>query len=303
MLLIATLIWGTAFVAQSEGADAIGPYAFNCIRSFIGALVLLPVIGIFDQLGITQKKPVTTEQKRLLNKGGVCCGVALFFASNLQQLGIYYGTPIGKTGFLTTCYIVLVPIIGLFLHKRCNWNIWISVMITLVGLYLLCMDGDFSVQYSDVLVLLCAVLFAVQILAVDYFSPQVDGVRLSCIQFVVCGLLGLVPTFWVDCGHSIEGIQAWIPGIMSLQAWWSLLFAGVLSSGIAYTLQILGQSGLNPTVASLLMSLESVFAVLAGWIVLKEKLTMKELTGCIIIFVAVLFAQLPFGRRKKDVQT
>lgn len=291
LLMIAALIWGTAFVAQSEGAEAIGPYAFNCIRSFVGTGALCVVIIILDKLGIS-KKPQTTEEKKLLLKGGISCGVVLFIAGNLQQVGLYYGTSAGKAGFLTACYILLVPIIGLFLKKKCGWNIWIGVGITLVGLYLLCISGSFSLQFSDGLVLICALFFAIHILVVDYYSPRVDGVRLSCIQFAVCALLGLIPTSCVDIGLSVEKLQAWLPLLASWEAWISLLFAGVMSSGVAFTLQIIAQNGLNPTVASLIMSLESVFAVLAGWLILQERMSTREILGCVLIFAAIVLAQV-----------
>ncbi len=299
LLMIAALIWGTAFVAQSEGAEAIGPYAFNCIRSFVGTGALGIVILLMDKLGIS-KKPTTREEKRLLLKGGISCGIVLFIAGNLQQVGLYYGTSAGKAGFLTACYILLVPIIGLFLKKKCGWNIWIGVGLTLVGLYLLCMRGSFSLQFSDGLVLICALFFAIHILVVDYYSPKVDGVRLSCIQFAVCALLGLIPTSCVDIGLSVEKLQAWLPLLASWEAWISLLFAGVMSSGVAFTLQIIAQNGLNPTVASLIMSLESVFAVLAGWLILHECMTGREIVGCVLIFGAIVLAQVPM---KKNMES
>ena len=300
LLMIAALIWGTAFVAQSEGADAIGPYAFNCIRSFIGTGALLVVIFVLDKLGVSKKKPVTREEKKLLLKGGISCGIVLFIAGNLQQVGLYYVTSAGKAGFLTACYILFVPIIGIFLNKKCVWNIWIGVGLTLIGLYLLCMSGSLSLQFSDGLVLICALFFAIQILIVDYYSPLVDGVRLSCIQFAVCAVLGLIPTCCVDIGLSQESLQAWLPLLASWDAWGSLLFAGVMSSGVAFTLQIIAQNGLNPTVASLIMSLESVFAVLAGWLILQERMTRREIMGCVLIFGAIVLAQIPMKRYSKN---
>lgn len=297
LLMIAALIWGTAFVAQSEGCDAIGPYAFNCVRSFIGTGALLVVIFVLDKLGLSKKKPQTKEEKKLLLKGGVSCGVVLFVAANLQQVGLYYGTSAGKAGFLTACYILLVPIIGIFLKKKCGWNIWIGVGLTVVGLYLLCMSGSLTLQFSDGLVLICALFFAIQIMIVDYYSPLVDGVRLSCIQFAVCALLGLIPTVCVDIGFAPNAFWEWIPLLMTWDAWSALLFAGVMSSGVAFTLQIIAQNGLNPTVASLIMSLESVFAVLAGWLILHERMTGREIVGCVLIFGAIVLAQVPMKRK------
>ena len=182
LLVLTALVWGIAFVAQSTGGDAIGPYSFNSIRSIIGSLVLIPVIFLLDRINPSGKRPKTNEEKRTLFLGGFCCGTVLFLASTAQQLGIYYGTSAGKAGFLTACYILLVPVFGLFLKKKCGINIWIGIVIAIAGLYLLCMTDSISFQTSDLMVLLCAVLFALHILAVDHFSPLVDGVRMSCIQ-------------------------------------------------------------------------------------------------------------------------
>ena len=302
LLVITALIWGVAFVAQSEGGDAVGPYTFNGIRSLIGGAVLLPVIVLLDRLGFTSRRPQTKEEKRTLWTGGICCGAILFIASSLQQLGMYLGTPVGKAGFLTSCYIILVPILGLFLKKTCGWNIWAGVAITVVGLYLLCMDGGLYLQLSDLLVFLCAVVFAMHILTVDHFSPLVDGVRMSCIQFWVCGLLSMVPMMVFEMKPLSGGMAAWISGLGTWGAWIAILYAGVMSCGVAYTLQIVGQEDVNPTVASLLMSLESVFSVLAGAVLLQEYLNFRELAGCVLIFAAVILAQLPVSSDKKHTK-
>ena len=297
LLVLTALIWGTAFVAQTTGGDTIGAFSFNCIRSLIGGIVLIPVIHVLDTK--TDKKPKTAAEKKTLLTGGIACGCVMFIASSFQQLGINLGTEAGKAGFLTACYILLVPILGLFLKKKCGWNIWIGVVLTLAGLYLLCMNGTtgFSLRFSDGLVIICAVCFSLHILLVDHFSPLVDGVRLSSIQFIISGLIGLIPTFFVDMHHSLSGFYAWLPALQSWNAWIPILYAGVMSCGVAYTLQIIGQNGLNPTIASLLMSLESVFSVLAGWIILGQKLTTREILGCVIIFAAIVLAQLPVGAK------
>lgn len=300
LLVLTALIWGVAFVAQSEGGDAVGPFTFNGIRSFIGGIVLIPVILFLDKKKPSDKKPVDKKDKKRLAVGGCCCGLALFFASSFQQMGIYLGTSAGKAGFLTACYILLVPILGLFLKKKCGWNIWIGMLMTVVGLYMLCMTDKLSFQLSDLIVLLCALLFAVHILVIDYFSPLVDGVRMSCIQFFVCGVLSLVPMFFVDMKHSLAGIEEWLPKLQTFAAWLPILYAGVFSCGVAYTLQIIGQNGLNPTVASMLMSLESVFSVIAGWLILGEKLSVRQLAGCGLIFAAIIFAQIPVGGKKTE---
>lgn len=292
LLLLTALIWGVAFVAQSEGGDTIGPFSFNCIRSFIGGLALLPVIKLLDKLGLSQK-PKDKEKRKTLFLGGCFCGVFLFIASSLQQLGIYMGTEAGKAGFLTACYIILVPILGIFLKKKCGINVWVGVFLTLIGLYLLCMNGSFSMRASDLLVLACALFFSFQILVVDHYSPLVDGVRMSCIQFFVVGILSLVPMTVSEIKPLSGNLGNWLGGFGNGAAWIALLYAGVLSCGVAYTLQIVGQKNVDPAIASLLFSFESVFSVLAGWIILKEALSIRALIGCGIIFIAVIIAQLP----------
>ena len=295
LLMLTALIWGVAFVAQSAGGDAMGPYMFNSIRSLIGAAVLVPVILVLDKLHITQRRPVTKKDKKTLLTGGIACGVALCLATNVQQLGIYLGASAGKAGFLTACYILIVPILGLFLKKKCGWNIWVGVVLTLGGLYLLCMQGSFALELCDGLLLFCALCFAVQILFVDHFSPLVDGVRLSCIQFLVCGIWGCFPMVFSDMRQ--QTLSGWLSALGSLDAWIPILYAGIFSCGVGYTLQIVGQNGLNPTVASMIMSLESVFSVLAGWLILHEVLSTRQLTGCGLIFAAIILAQLPVKKK------
>lgn len=296
LLIITALIWGTAFVAQREGGAEVGPYTFNCIRSLIGAAVLVPVIKLLGCRSSERDIQASADKKQLW-LGGISCGVVLFVASTLQQLGMYYGTTAGKAGFLTACYILIVPLLGLFLGKRCRWNIWVSVLVAVIGLYFLCLTDDFTVQLSDGLVLLCAVSFSVHILVIDHFSPLVDGVRMSCIQFFVCGVLGLVPMFCVDMQHSAAGVAMVLNALGSWDAWLPILYAGILSCGVGYTLQVIGQEGVNPTIASLLLSLESVFSVLAGMVILHETMSGKELLGCVLVFAAVLFAQLQFDKK------
>ena len=280
----------------------VGPFTFNGIRSFIGSAVLVPVILVLNRVKPSEKIPKTRAEKTVLWVGGACCGTILFLASSAQQLGMYMGTSAGKAGFLTACYILLVPIISLFLKKKCGWNIWVGMGITVIGLYLLCMTDSLRFQASDLMVLLCALLFAVHILVIDYFSPLVDGVRLSCIQFLVCGILSMIPMFFVEMQHSLSGIVVWAQNLQSLDAWIPILYAGILSCGVGYTLQIIGQNGLNPTLASMLMSLESVFSVLAGWLILQEKMELRQLGGCALIFAAILLAQMPVDKfRKKNV--
>ena len=295
LLLLTALIWGVAFVAQRQGGAEAGPYTFNCIRSLLGAVVLLPVLAFLDRHG-NDKKPNTAEDKRMLITGGVLCGIVLFVSSTVQQLGLYYGTTAGKAGFLTACYILLVPILGIFLGRKCGWNVWVSVVVALVGLYFLCLTSGFSFQFSDALVLLCAVCFSVHIMVVDHFSPLVDGVRMACIQFLTCGLLGVIPTLAVDMRQA--GVDGWLQSLGGVSVWIAILYAGVMSCGVAYTLQIVGQNGLNPTVASLLMSLESVFSALAGALLLQERMSRREVLGSVLVFAAVLFAQIDFSKKR-----
>lgn len=295
ILTITALIWGIAFVAQSEGGDAVGSYSFNCIRSFIGSLALIPAIKLLDKLGLCHKPETSGDRKNLI-LGGISCGAVLFLASNLQQLGINMGAGAGKAGFLTACYIILVPILGMFLGKKCGVNIWIGVVLTVIGLYLLCIEGPFVLKMADILVILCALVFAVHILVVDHFSPLVDGVRMSCIQFFVSGVLTLVPMIFVEMKPFSGGFATWSVPFSQMDAWITILYGGLMSCGVAYTLQIVGQDGVNPTIASLIMSLESVFAVIAGWILMGERLSVKALCGCGLIFVAIVIAQIPVGR-------
>lgn len=312
LLALAAFIWGIAFVAQRRGGDIIGPYTFNCIRSLIGAAVLLPVIIFMERKNLAhashdsggsskqggdsspgQSSARTPGQTRREWTGGIACGFMLFLATNAQQLGMYYGTTAGKAGFLTACYILLVPILGIFLKKKCTWNIWTGVALALAGLYFLCMDKTLTIQFSDLLVLTCALVFAFHILTVEHFSPLVNGVRLSAIQFLICGLLTAVPMIVLEVGHTPESLSRWCATLAAPDAWIPLLYAGVLSCGVGYTLQIIGQNGINPTLASLVMSLESVFSVLAGWILLHEYLTLREFSGCVLIFAAIILAQIP----------
>lgn len=291
MLLLAAFIWGSAFVAQSVGMDYVEPFTFNCVRSIVGGLVLIPCIYLLGKMRSSEETPEIkqTDQKTLVI-GGVSCGVILCLASNAQQIGIQY-TSVGKAGFITALYIVIVPILGMFLKRRCGWKVWVSVMIALVGFYLLCMVGGFSLERGDIWLLCCAVLFSFHILVIDHFSPMVDGVKMSCIQFFTCGVLSGMAMLVTE-NPDISNILA---------AWGPILYAGVLSSGVAYTLQIVGQKNYNPTVATLLLSLESVFSVLTGWAVLHQKLSARELCGCVLIFIAVILAQLPDKKEDKKM--
>lgn len=301
LLTLTAFIWGIAFVAQSEGGNAVGPYTFNCIRSFLGAAVLLPAIAWLDKTFPRRRQDAAEGDKKTFILGGVWCGIFLAAATTSQQLGMFYGTSPGKAGFLTACYILIVPVMGIFLGKKCGWNIWLGVALAFAGLYFLCMDGaDMSVAFSDWLIIACAFLFAVQIMLVDHYAPKVDGVRLACLEFFVCGCICSVPMYFMEIRTAAGGIGGWLALFRSMEAWVTIIYAGVFSCGVAYTLQIIGQAGLNPAVASLLMSLESVFSVLAGWVILGDRLTARELSGCGLIFAAMVLAQLPLGQKKSQ---
>lgn len=295
MLLLTAFIWGSAFVAQSVGMDYIGPFTFSCVRSFIGGVFLIPCIWFLDKWRAKnsgaeeQKTAATKEEKKMILRGGICCGLALCVATNLQQIGMQY-TTVGKAGFITALYIVLVPIFGIFLKKKVGARIWVSVVISVAGLYLLCITDKLVLGKGDTLVLLCAVVFSIHILVIDYFSPRADGVRIACIQFFVTGILSAIPMFLFEAPHLADICAAAIP----------VLYAGVLSSGVAYTLQIVAQKDADPTVASLILSLESVFSVLGGWIILGQKLSTREVTGCILMFAAIILAQLPTKPENKE---
>lgn len=296
LLLLTAAIWGVAFVAQSVGMDYVGPFTFNTVRSLLGGIVLIPCIVLLKRINVGSKDTAGAAehasgdpagQRKVLLTGGVACGVLLCIASNLQQFGIMY-TSVGKSGFITAMYIVLVPVLGIFLKKKAGIKIWCSVAIAVGGLYLLCMtDSGFSIQKGDLLLLLGAVMFSFHILTIDYFSPKVDGVKMSCIQFFTCGILSMVCMFLFEQPQIGAILQAWIP----------IVYAGVMSCGVAYTLQIVGQKGMNPTVASLILSMESVISVIAGWLILHQKLSGRELLGCVLMFVAIILVQLPERKR------
>lgn len=287
MLLLTALIWGSSFVAQRAGMEYIGPFTFNGIRSLIGGLVLIPVIFLLKKINPEDGNETTEPedsavQRKILLTGGISCGVVLFIASSLQQIGVMYTTA-GKAGFITALYIVLVPVLGIFIGKKIRPLIWLCVALSVVGLYLLCMTEGFSLSKGDFLVLLCALVFAVHILVIDYFSPKTSGVKMSCIQFFVCGVLSLVPMFIFEEPVWSAIVDCWVP----------ILYAGVLSCGVAYTLQIIAQKDTEPAVASLLLSLESVFAAISGAVILHEHMAVRELAGCAIMFAAIIIAQLP----------
>lgn len=338
MLILTALIWGIAFVAQQVGGEALGAFSFNGIRSFIGGIVLIPVVYFINngrggdssdvprtefpdaQGSLITRAPDTqgslpantqdAQGSSLANApdletgpsagrndvaalrstliGGIICGSLLFLSSSLQQVGLLY-TTVGKSGFITALYIVCVPVLSIFLGKRSGMKVWAAVAIAVIGLYLLCMTDGLSLSRGDTLTILCAFAFSFHILAVDHFCVKADNVFMSCIQFFTCGTLSVLPMVFVEHPQLAQVRVTIVP----------LLYAGVLSCGVAYTLQIVGQKYVNPAAASIIMSLEAVFSVLAGWILLHQTMSSRELLGCVLMFSASILAQLP-GRSEKS---
>jgi len=292
MMFLAAFIWGVSFVAQSEGMNYIGPFTFNGIRSLMAGLalmIIIPVLTKFVPSVMEEPAGDKKENNRKLLKGGILCGIILFAASSLQQYGIVYTTA-GKSGFITAFYIVLVPVCGIFLKKKIGFPVWIAVVLGIVGLYMLSIKEGESINIGDFLTLLCSFCYTAHILTIDHYSPFVNGVKLSCIQFTISGLLS-IPFMLIFEEQNFAAIaSAIVP----------LLYSGIMSGAVAFTLQILAQQRTNATVATLIMSLESVFAVLAGWVLLHEVLSVKEFLGCVFMFCAVILAQLPIDEWIKN---
>lgn len=300
LLLVCTaVIWGMGFVAQKESLNETGPLTFCVTRWLISFVVQLPFISALDRAGITRNVPKSRDDKRKLIKVGIACGLFVALVNALQMYGLAFGTSAGKAGFITACYIVSVPILGAFIGRKCGRNALIAVVLTLVGLYMLCITGDFDVQMSDMIVLACALVNSLQILTIDKYANSVDVVRLAVIQSLAVAIFTLPFMFAIEVGASAEGFAAWASSFASPTAWVPILYAGVFASGLAYLFQCMGQQGIDPTVASLLMSLESVFAVVGGCLILGESLTMREAIGCVVIAGAVVLAQLPDKRSRR----
>ena len=291
LLLLTSFIWGTSFVAQSAGMEFVEPFTYNGIRTLLGGIVLIPLIFFLKSSGFGQAGNISLKNTV---KGGILCGIVLFVASSLQQSGMTMTTA-GKAGFITALYIIIVPLIEFILYKRASKKLWLCVFIALSGFYFLCIKDDTGISKGDLLVLICAVFFAVHIMVIDSFNgKKTDGMIMSCIQFFVAGTLMLICMFIFEK-----------PNVNSIwDAKLTILYGGIMSSGIAYTLQIIGQKYTPPAIATLLMSLESVFAVLSGWVILHEKLSGRELFGCILVFAAVIAAQTDISKifkRKENV--
>lgn len=286
-LLCATVIWGFAFIAQSVGMDLIGPFTFQMVRCLLAVLVLVPLAFLLDLRKCSVKESAQKWKNPDLWKSGGICGCALFVASSLQQIGLMY-TDAGKAGFLTAMYIVLVPILGFFLGRKVKKSALFSVLLAVIGLYLLSCLGVTQVNKGDLLLMGCALAFAVQINCIDHFAANVDGFRMNCVQALTVALISCPFVFLTETVDLKNLVACWGP----------LCFAGMLSMGLAYSLQIVGQKSLEPTTASLIMSLESVFAVLGGWWLLGERMEPHEILGCALVFSAVLISQLPERKRK-----
>ena len=283
-LFLAAFIWGSAFVAQSKGMDYVGPFTFLSVRFFIGGFVLLPVILIRNRVK-KHKSAYPSENTgsfRYLMVGGIFCGIILCLAAAFQQYGLLY-TSVGNAGFITTLYVIFVPLCSLLFRNLPGANIWLSVIIATLGLYLLCMTDRIRLSFGDTLMLICALCYTAHILAVDRVSQKTDPIKLSCIQFFTVGVISAIPAliFETCTLQSIAG--AWLP----------ILYAGVLSSGVAFTLQVVAQKHTEPTIAAITMSFESVFAVLSGCVILADIPTNREIWGCIVMFFAIILAQLP----------
>ncbi len=286
-LALAAIIWGSSFVAQTAGAEFVGPFTFISVRSLLGSVALLPIIGVMD---IFKKKKNPQEYKKMTKAdykylfiGGSVCGVVLCAASCLQQLGIDGGTAPGMAAFITALYILLVPIFSVFIGKKIRPVIWVCVGVSVVALYLLCVKEGGRVQGSDLYVLACAVCYAVHILVIDKVSPNLDGVRLSALQFFVAGVISFFIMLLTE-DVTFEALRAAAP---------SIAYSGIMSSGVAFTLQILGQQKTEPTIATMIMSLESVFGVLTAMIILSQVPSTRETLGCVLMFAAIIVAQLP----------
>ncbi|MCF0143887.1 MAG: DMT family transporter [Firmicutes bacterium] len=290
MLFLTAFIWGTAFVAQKEGMALIGPMAFGGIRTIIGGIVLIPVILIIAK---SKGEKVILDKTHII--GGICCGLALGIAGSVQQIGIYY-TSVAHSGFITALYVVIVPILGIFLKKKVRPVIWCCVIAAAIGLYLLCIPstGFGSVNVGDIIMFICAICFAGHIMIIDYFSPKTNGVVLSCIQFFVGGVFCVILTPVVD---PMLGFA--LPTVADITAsWLPILYAGALSCGVAYTLQVVAQKDTDPTIAAMILCLESVFALIAGMFILGEMMSIREIVGCIIMFAAIVVANLPAKEAK-----
>lgn len=293
LLILTAFIWGCAFVAQSVGMDFVGPFTFNGTRCIIGGIVLIFANIVFDAIkkkNGTYKEPSASDKKELL-KGGIICGIIIFAASTIQQFGIAQ-TTVGKAGFISVLYILIVPFLGILLKQKLPKMIWLCCALALCGLYLLCMTESFSLSKGDFTVLVSAIAYAIHIIAIDHFAPKVDCVKLSCIQFLIAGAVSVIFMFVFENPDIEKILEAWLP----------ILYAGALSGGVGYTLQTVAQKWTKPSVASLLMSFESVFAVLAGAVLLHQIPSLREIAGCLFMFASIIIIQLPEKKKAGEIK-
>ena len=321
LLLLTAIIWGTSFVAQSAGMEYIGPFTFSVIRYIIGGTVLIPVIVLMDKIsgkraaaddGLEASDINVANSEVLVKDGskksvykrsiryGIVCGIILCAASNFQQMAMLHASA-GKAGFITAFYIILVPVIGIFMRKKTSPVIWFCVALAMVGLYFLCIGrgGGYVFEISDVQLLICALIFSFHIIFVDYANAKaVNGVVISCTQFYTAAVIS---AFFL---YPLDGVVYDMLPTMDtvMKAMPALCYSGIMSCGVAYTLQIVGQKGVNPTIASLIMSLESVVSAISGFLILHQKLSTDEIIGCVIMFVAIILAELPIGKKEESVK-
>lgn len=286
MLLTAAFIWGTAFVAQSKGMDYVAPFTYNAVRTLIGGVVLIPMVFLFGQ---KSRRKVSENNNKISFIGGIICGLVLFAASSFQQLGISL-TSAGKAGFITALYVVIVPVISIIFGQKSSLKMWLCAFTAIIGFYLLCIKEGFRLSKGDLYVLICAVFYSVHIIVIDHFNSKgAEPVKMSCVQFFTAGSIMMICMFIFE-SPALAAVWA---------AKYTILYAGVMSCGVAYTLQIIGQKYTESAAAALIMSLESVFAALAGWIILSEHMSMKEFAGCILVFAAVVFSQLDISFKNR----
>lgn len=296
LLILISAAWGGSFVAQTKGGNIVGPFSFGFLRFFVAGVAILPFVNLIDKSNALADKNIKRNKKDLI-LGGLLCGLFLAGTSAFQQLGLAMGTSSGKAGFLTSCNVIFVALIGLFFKEKVRANVWLGVGITVFGLYFLCINGDFNVMLSDVLVLICSVMNAARIIAVDRYMNKADTAKLACVQFFsASAILAVLAVIF-----EMDSLLLWWHTVNQSTVWLSILYAGVIAGTFAFTVQIVAQKNVNATVSSILMSTESVFSVIAGCLIMHEVLSFREIIGCVAIFIAIIVAQLPSKDKKTAV--
>lgn len=296
LLILISAAWGGSFVAQTKGGNIVGPFSFGFLRFFVAGVAILPFVNLIDKSNALADKNIKRNKKDLI-LGGLLCGLFLAGTSAFQQLGLAMGTSSGKAGFLTSCNVIFVALIGLFFKEKVRANVWLGVGITVFGLYFLCINGDFNVMLSDVLVLICSVMNAARIIAVDRYMNKADTAKLACVQFFCASAILAVLAVIFE----MDSLLLWWHTVNQSMVWLSILYAGVIAGTFAFTVQIVAQKNVNATVSSILMSTESVFSVIAGCLIMHEVLSFREIIGCVAIFIAIIVAQLPSKDKKTAV--